>query len=477
MPWLAVAHSLTEAELDAAAADLMDLVEEEVKSRLAVLDQDLLEHRYDPVVRSIIRRYLRWEQSAGVLVGRMTQYFPLIEAHLEEAGLPASLKYLPIVESALRPTAISRVGAQGMWQFMEETALEYGLRIDEWVDERLDVHQATAAAIRYLKDQYDYFGDWSLALAAYNAGKGRVRRALRRSRGANFWGVRRYLPRETRNYVPGFIAATYLAEFYALHGVTPTLPALDLQLTETITVYRPCSFYRIAQVTGLSIETIEFLNPAYRKGYLPGYAGGHYLILPRRVATAFREYLERFPAAGEEPVLPWAPVFRLPTGEESFAEAYRQEVLAVQPGDSLRSLARRAGVGTAQLAVWNELSPLDTLSVGDQLRYFRVDQYLHLPTRDYPALAFRLSPPDKPVYPRERGASFPLPDRQRDFLTIRLAERSRPSEVASRFSHYGTAEVLETNQMDQDRRLPPGTVLYVRRAAAPASVLNGKSGR
>ncbi|MCB0635296.1 MAG: transglycosylase SLT domain-containing protein [Lewinella sp.] len=465
LPWLAFAHTTyrTEAELDAATTQLMDLVEEEVKSRLESLDQDLVEYRYEPVVRNIIRRYLRWEHSAGVLVGRITQYFPLIEAHLREAGLPESLKYLPIVESALRPDAISRVDAQGMWQFMEGTAREYDLRIDEWVDERLDVNRATEGAIQYLKNQYEYFGDWSLALAAYNSGKGRVRRALRRSRGSNFWSIRRYLPRETRNYVPGFIAATYLAEFYALHNISPRLPSLDLQLTETIKVERPCSFYRIAQVTGLSIETIQFLNPGYRKGYLPGYPGGHYLILPQRVAPAFREYLTRFPAEMDEPALPWAPIFQLADGQDDWAGAYQEHSLTVAEGDSLASLAQRIGVGKAQLAIWNELSALDTLQAGDRLTYFQVSQYHHLPVRDYPVLSFRLPRAEAAVHSQSVDGYLPLPAHQQAYLTLCLEQRTRPSDVAARYPYLTTDKLMATNRLRKDRRLPAGTVLYIER--------------
>ena len=365
-------------ELELTVDRIMQVADEEVKLRLQSLDHDLVEYRFDPAVRSIIRRYLMNHRSnSTIILGRATVFLPIFEEHLRATGLPEALKYLPIVESALRPDAVSRVGAMGLWQFMPPTAREMGLRVDEYVDERIDPNKATAAALAYLRRQHNHFGDWALALAAYNAGKGNVMRAMRRSRRSTFWTIRRYLPRETANYVPTFIAATYLAEFFVHHNLEPALPELDRQLTESMLLYRPCSFYRIAQVTGLDIEEIEALNPGYKKGYLPGYTTGHYLILPKRVMPAWKTYLELYPAEDDEPFLPVASVFLPYKQEDEGIAAYRTGWCQTQEGQRLSEVATDLGCSVYQLAAWNSFSPADTLCAGQELRYYEPAVFRH----------------------------------------------------------------------------------------------------
>ena len=365
-------------ELELTVDRIMQVADEEVKLRLQSLDHDLVEYRFDPAVRSIIRRYLMNHRSnSTIILGRATVFLPIFEEHLRATGLPEALKYLPIVESALRPDAVSRVGAMGLWQFMPPTAREMGLRVDEYVDERIDPNKATAAALAYLRRQHNHFGDWALALAAYNAGKGNVMRAMRRSRRSTFWTIRRYLPRETANYVPTFIAATYLAEFFVHHNLEPALPELDRQLTESMLLYRPCSFYRIAQVTGLDIEEIEALNPGYKKGYLPGYTTGHYLILPKRVMPAWKTYLELYPAEDDEPFLPVASVFLPYKQEDEGIGAYQTGWCQTQEGQRLSEVATDLGCSVYQLAAWNSFSPADTLCAGQELRYYEPAVFRH----------------------------------------------------------------------------------------------------
>ena len=175
--------------------------------------------------------------------------------------MPLDLKFLSVVESALNPMAVSRSGAVGLWQFMPATGREYGLKISRYVDERKDPVKSTLAAIKYLKKQYNRYGNWELALAAYNGGPGRVNRAIKRGRSKNFWRIRKYLPRETRNYVPAYIAATYIANFYHMHDLVPIYPDLELQLTESVKVYETLNFSEIEAITGTPEYIIEILNP------------------------------------------------------------------------------------------------------------------------------------------------------------------------------------------------------------------------
>lgn len=267
-----------------------------IRERLAGMDSlavDMIDH---PVVRGYLRRYLVNDRKlSAAIMGRTLQYFPLFEKYLRAYGLPDELKYLPIVESALQLSATSRVGAVGLWQFMPETGRAFGLEINDYVDERMDPVKSTRAAMEYLKSLHDRFQNWELALSAYNAGAGRVRRAIRRSGSRKFWTLRKYLPRETRNYVPAFIAATYLANYHNEHDILIQVPPLDLQLSEPTLVTETVTFDEIARVTGLSIELIRTLNPAFIHSFVPGRAAGYIVHLPKRATLAFRDFLRTAP--------------------------------------------------------------------------------------------------------------------------------------------------------------------------------------
>jgi membrane-bound lytic murein transglycosylase D len=448
--------------IEAQVDKIIAYAEEEVKERLLLLDQSLLEHRLDASVRKIIATHLRYPAQTSRNLGRAIAYFPIFEAELAAAGLPETLKYLPVIESALLPNAMSRVGAEGLWQFMPETAPEYGLIIDEYLDERLDTYRATQGAIRYLQSAYEYLGDWSLAISAYNAGKGSVRRAQRRSGGKHFWSVRRYLPRETRNYIPAFIAAIYLTEFYAAHEITPSFPSLDEQLVERMIIEVPLSFYRIAQVTGLSIEFIQNLNPGYKKGYLPAYPGGHNLILPQRVIPAMNTYLEEYGQIEDEPVLPWAPIFKLDEYEPNDQEDYGSFTTLVSSGDSLSSVAERLSFSSSQLAIWNNISPLDSLVEGQELAFFRPVRFHDIPSREILANKWRA-----PILPLDGLTStlFPevvsLPAEVKVKICFQLNRRTKPSEILAQFPEVDNERFFQQNDLSKDRVLPAGRLIYL----------------
>lgn len=245
-------------------------------------------------VKDQIYRYTEsYKKGSGEILGRAEMYFPIFDQYLSEAGIPSQLKYLSIVESALRPDAVSSAGAAGLWQFMRETGRHYGLEINRTVDQRRDPHLSTQSAVRYLKDLYDTFGDWSLALAAYNSGPGRVREAIRQANSTDFWKIKNYLPKETRNYVPAFIAASYLVSYYYMHGIEPILVEDDLVFTSSIMVYEKISFDDIASWTDLPIEKIRKLNPAYLKNYIPENESGQYLVLPNHSIHQVVNHLKR----------------------------------------------------------------------------------------------------------------------------------------------------------------------------------------
>lgn len=449
----------SEAYLDNQVDLIIDFAEEEVKERLLQLDQSLLEHRLDESVRRLIKYHLRHPKQTALNVGRAIAFFPIFEKELAAAGLPETLKYLPVIESSLRPWVSSRVGAVGLWQFMPGTAPEYGLLIDEYVDERMDVKKSTQAAIRYLISAHEYLEDWSLAIAAYNAGKGRVNKAKRRSGGKNFWAVRRHLPRETRNYVPAFIAAIYLTEFYAEHDMPTQMPSLDEQLITSIKVYTPLSFYQLAQVTGLSIDLIQRLNPSYLKGFLPAYSGGHELLIPKRVAPALREYLNNWASSTNEPFLPWTSALKLP---EYIADDTHYQTYSWPVGDldSLENIAQYTGFSASQLAIWNRLTPLDSLEINQEIKYYRPVIYKHLPKRLYSIAAYL---PLKSFQAISEEKSFhPLPSFS-NFYYISLKQRERPSTLSNKFTDTSFESFLSLNTLENDKYLPSGYVLKIPR--------------
>jgi membrane-bound lytic murein transglycosylase D len=204
------------------------------------------------------------------MLGACNFYMPIFEEALEAYGLPLELKYLPVIESALNPKAVSRVGATGLWQFMLVTGKQYGLEVNSLVDERRDPVKASYAAAHYLSDLYKIFGDWSLVIASYNCGPGNINKAIHRAGGAkDYWQIYPYLPRETRGYVPAFIAANYVMTYYSAHNICALRTKLPLK-TDTVVVNRNVHLQQIASVLGIDIDMLRTLNPEYRRDIVPG---------------------------------------------------------------------------------------------------------------------------------------------------------------------------------------------------------------
>ena len=226
---------------------------------------------YNTIVRQFIDRYCtRLRRSVSVMLGTSNFYMPIFEQALEAYNVPLELKYLPVIESALNPKAVSRVGATGLWQFMLATGKQYGLRVNSLVDDRRDPIRASYAAARLLRDLFRIFGDWTLAIAAYNCGPANVNKAIRRSGGErDFWKIYPYLPSETRGYVPAFIAANYVMTYYCEHNICPMLTNLP-ERTDTIIVDRNISLNTISKFCDINIELLRELNPQYRRDLVNG---------------------------------------------------------------------------------------------------------------------------------------------------------------------------------------------------------------
>ncbi len=255
------------------------------RERIAVMnDQSPFEYVYNTEVRKFIELYAYRKRSLTArIIGLSQIYFPLFEEQLDKYNMPLELKYLAVIESALNPTANSRAGAKGLWQFMYGTGKVYGLKVTSYVDDRYDPYKATKAACEHLSDLYDIYGNWSLALAAYNSGAGNVNKAIRRSGGMkNFWAIHNYLPRETRSYVPAFIAASYVLAYASEHKINPVDPGILFYEVDTVTVTKPLTFDQISEMLNIPLEEITFLNPSFKQGVIPASAEYTYKLRLRK---------------------------------------------------------------------------------------------------------------------------------------------------------------------------------------------------
>lgn len=241
----------------------------------------IMEMPYNDVVQSCIDRYTgRLRRSVSFFLGAANFYLPIFEEALEAYQMPLELKYLPVIESALNPTAVSRVGATGLWQFMITTGKAYGLEVNSLVDERRDPVKASYAAARYLRDLYRIFGDWNLVIAAYNCGPENINKAIRRSGGeTDYWKIYPYLPRETRGYVPAFIAANYVMNYYCEHNICPMNSQLPTK-TDTVVVNQNVNFSQLVSACGFDLQMLRSLNPQYRRDIVPGATKPSVIRLP-----------------------------------------------------------------------------------------------------------------------------------------------------------------------------------------------------
>lgn len=250
----------------------------------------VMEMPYNEVVRKMIDRYTtRGRRQVSLMLGLANFYTPIFEEALESYNLPLELKYLPVIESALNPKAVSRVGATGLWQFMLATGKRYGLQVNSLVDERCDPIRASYAAAHYLYDLYKIFGDWNLVIAAYNCGPENVNKAILRSGGTrDYWEIYPYLPAETRGYVPAFIAANYVMNYYCEHGICPMVTDLSAK-SDTLLVSRDLHLEQIANVCDIEIKLLRELNPQYRRDVVNGNTEPSMLRLPIEKIKTFIE--------------------------------------------------------------------------------------------------------------------------------------------------------------------------------------------
>lgn len=285
---LYMAKTYLDEDEDCQMKDINPVFEKEVYIDRLSRIPSIIEMPYNDVVQKFIDRYSgRLRHSVSYMLGASNFYMPIFEEALEAYELPLELRYMPVIESALNPTAVSRAGATGLWQFMLPTGKRYGLNVNSLVDERRDPIKSSYAAAQYLSDLYKVFGDWTLVIAAYNCGPEQVYKAIRRSNGErDYWKIYPYLPKETRGYVPAFIAANYIMTYYCDHNICPMKTRLPAK-TDTLMLSKNVHLEQIAAVCGVSIDELRALNPAYRRDVIPGATELSCLRLPQTEVGKF----------------------------------------------------------------------------------------------------------------------------------------------------------------------------------------------
>ena len=377
---LYMSKNYLEEDNDCRMKDINPVFEKEVFIDRLKRIPSIIEMPYNEVVQKFIDRYSgRLRHSISYMLGASNFYMPIFEEALETYGLPLELKYLPVIESALNPKAVSRVGATGLWQFMLATGKRYGLEVNTLVDERRDPIKASYAAANYLSDLYKVFGDWNLVIAAYNCGPDQINKAIHRSKGSkDYWQIYPYLPKETRGYVPAFIAANYIMTYYCEHNICPMTTRLPAK-TDTVMVSRNVHLEQIAAVCNIDIEQLRTLNPAYRRDIVPGATKMSAVRLPQTDVGKFIDLEDSIYAYNAEVLFSKRATVEVNDDVPTYtrksstkrsrksARRSRGRSVTVKRGQTLSEIAKRNGTTVAKLKRLNGIKG-SNIRAGKKLR-------------------------------------------------------------------------------------------------------------
>jgi len=393
---------------------------------------------YNKSLELVIRTYLKRRKSSfSGLMEKARFYFPMFEEQLANYDLPLEMKYLAIVESALKPRAKSRVGATGLWQFMYQTGKQFDLDVSSYVDERSSPYEATEAACKYLASLYEIFGDWDLALAAYNSGPGNVSKAIRRSGGkTNYWNIRHNLPRETAGYVPAFYATLYIFEYAKEHKIVAKESAMALFETDTVQIKKQLTFEQINETLNVDIELLQFLNPQYKLDIIPYIKGKNYtLTLPVNDLGNFLSnesniyaYVDAEEAKREKPLPRYV--------ELNDALTYR-----VRSGDYLGKIANKYGVSVASLKRWNNL----------RSNRLRIGQRLTVHPRNFNDT--------KPSATSKKTTKKEKPTGKYEIYTVRSGDSLWL--IAQKYGTVSVQDLKDWNDISNGSNIKPGTKLKI----------------
>ncbi len=440
---------------------------------------------YNSQVRQYIDMYaLKKRALTERVMGLSNLYFPLYEQILDQQGLPLEFKYLSIVESALNPTAVSRVGATGLWQFMLATGKLYNLKVNSFIDERRDPAKATYAACQYFKDMYEIYHDWLLVIAAYNCGAGNVNKAIARSGGKRtFWEISPYLPSETKGYVPAFIAVTYLMNYPSEHNLTAVPPVISYFEADTVMVDQKVSLREIADATNLPVELISYLNPLYKKGIIPDGDESYVLRLPSNRINTYLANVENIFSSSEPDVTAMVTgEDELPLDPTTYVSKVIKKYHTVKRGEGIASIANRYNCSAKDLKRWNKLRSTK-LHSGQRLAVFvtakqKIEQKASLKTASVAPSAVKSNSTSAPVDKDENNITANQNSDTSSSNHVDSAKGSKSSagsmkfvyhivqpgdtlwNIAKRYEGVTVAELKAMNRL-YSNNLKPGTKLKV----------------
>jgi membrane-bound lytic murein transglycosylase D len=426
---------------------------------------------FNQTVRNLIGFYTEKRPGlVSIMMGLADYYFPLFEEVLSKYNLPLELKYLPVIESALNPKAISRVKASGLWQFMFGTAKLYNLEISSFVDERFDPVKSTEAAARYLSDLYAIYGDWHVALAAYNCGPGNVNKAIKRAGGKqNYWEIYKYLPKETRGYIPTFIAATYVMNYAKDHNITASLPSFKI-FTDTIKINSYFHFEQIASVLKIPIEELRQLNPQYKNDIIPAKSDKPYVLnLPQEKISSFIEEQSQIYAYNRDKYFPNNELTIPSENNQLLAMSGKKKVIyTVKKGESTASIAKKNHVTVASLIKWNNIHH-NKIKAGQELAIYVTEKkdtpskqsLISTQPKQDKAVAENLTAAKKDSIPESTKVIKSAIDDDNDFTYYTVRSGDSLYTIAKQFSGVSHRDIIALNQIKDTRGLVPGQKLKI----------------
>lgn len=401
---------------------------------------------YNDIIKNHIVFYTqKIPHKIDLILGMSAYYLPIFEEIIDQYDLPKELRIMAVIESALNPNACSRVKARGLWQFMYRTALQYNLKINSYVDERLDPIASTHAACKYLKDSYTIFGDWALAIASYNCGAGNVNKAIRRAGSRDFWKIYPYLPRETRGYVPSFVAALYTLNYYKEHKIVPRAISMPAHV-DTFMIHKPLHFGQISEVVGVTVEELQNLNPQYIKQIIPGSPEGMVLNLPYQYTTTFVNNEDSIYTYKDS--LFFNPIIFKETkgnnlaSSSSGSERSTSYTHIVRKGETLGGIAMKYGVKLSDLQRWNHTK--SKISIGQTI-------VIHGRRSS--------SSDDEPSY-----ASAPQTKKSGGYVYYTVRRGDTLWGISRKFEGVTLNDILELNGLTKNSKIAPGKKLKIKRA-------------
>lgn len=428
--------------------------------------QSVVDLPYNSIVRNHIHVYTGKKRDRfEIMLGMREYYFPMIEDIFDSYGLPTELKYMAVIESALNPNAVSRVGATGMWQFMYSTGRQYGLTINSVVDERRDPIKATHAAARYIRDLYKVYNDWGLVIAAYNCGPGNVNKAIRRSGNRkDYWEIYYRLPRETRGYLPGYIAATYAMTYYKEHNIEPIKVTFPM-VTDTIMVTNDIHLQQISDVLSIPFAELRTLNPHYRAGIIPGSSTPMSLTLPLIKVGEFITMQDSIALYRADHYLKPQTQTASPTRSTYIPPDIKGKtklIYTVKEGDNLGYIASWYNVGLSNIRYWNNIYR-NTIRIGQKISVFvdpsEKDYYSAVNTLSFEEKQKRIG---KSVTARVETPQATI-QQSGDYVYHTVRTGDTVWDIAKKYDGVTVSEILSLNGMNSSGKIAVGQKLKIKR--------------